>query len=315
MARSTPRWLQDVRIRSRELSFKSPNAPDRERVRLPFGIGIERGGFRFERIGTAGTPEIRAQIRSDDIAEHFTIVSPGYLARDHVNDPESGRRIELTLWTVYSDRDRLASRQIVQRVHYLADNGRGMLLACAIANPDEQALIRKRNRKKHRDSQDVSWFVPCGGIVACGVVGRLLHGNPLAGRRLIADKLGLKNHWESMRRDEILKKMRIAWASRFAVDLPYQSLGLGAVLAVHLKQVARYYHAPSADFLEVITTTLKKAPIPLAKDFLVRAGYRKLETPMRSGGLMVMNETGYRVPQPAVKNYYYADLRNESIEP
>ena len=104
-----------------------------------------------------------------------------------------------------------------------------------------------------------------------------------------------------MKRDEILEKMRIAWASRFAVDLPYQGLGLGTVLATHLKKVARYYHAPSADFLEVITTTVKESPLPVAKDFLIRADYRKLEAPMRSGSLMVMDESGYRVPKPVIK--------------
>src|ERR1035437_7549781 len=116
-----------------------------------------------------------------------------------------------------------------------------------------------------------------------------------------------------MKRDEILKKMRIAWASRFAVDLPYQGLGLGTVLATHLKKVARFYHAPSADFLEAITTTIKETPLPVVKDFLIRAGYRKLETTMKSGSLMVMDESGYRVPKSAIKNYYYADLRYESI--
>jgi len=310
MARGGEKLLQEVRLRSRELSFESPDTTDRERVRVPFGIEIDTERFRFRKTAGPDTPEIRAY-SLEDKTERYTVVSPGYTAKDHVKDPETGREIGVRLWTVYSDRDRLDARQVIQRVHYLADSGRGMFLACAVGDAHQRERIRKRRRVKNQDSSDVSWFVPCGGVVACGVISRLWHGNPVAGRQMIADQLKLKDRWQLMKRDEILRKMRIAWASRFAVDLPYQGLGLGTVLAKHLKKVAHYYHAPSADFLEVITTTNKDAPPPIAKDFLIRAGYTKLEAPMKSGSLMVMDGSGYRVPKSAIKNYYYADLRNE----
>jgi hypothetical protein len=311
MGSNTLESLADVQIRLRELRFKTKNSDDRERVRLPFGSGIRVDQFKFEKTG-GSADEIRARLRKGGNADHFTILSPGYHARDFITHPKTGKRIPVKLWTVYSDRDRLSARQVIQRVHYLSDNGRGMFLACAFGDPQQQADIRKIAKRQHKNAEDLSWVLPCGGVIGCAVLDTLWHGNPIAGRTLIAEALGFKKgDWKNLPRNEIVTKFRLAWASRFAVDSPYQGLGIGAVLALYLKKVARFYHAPSADFIEVITTTPRGEAATGENDFLLKAGYKKLESKMKSGSLMVMDESGYRIPKPAVKNYYYADLRNE----
>ena len=305
--------LSDARIRMRKLHFKVPGSAEIESVRLPFGIGVNTEHFRFEKYQFGKEFEIRAGYQRDSNPNRQTILSPGYQATDRFRDAGSGRRVHIKLWTVYTDRDRLDSRQVIQRVHYLADNGRGMFLACAFVHPEQQCAIRDSAKKLHKSSEDVSWLIPCGGIIGCGVLDTLWHGNPIAGRSLIARDLGIKGEeWKQWPRDQVIGKMRIAWASRFAIDLPYQGLGIGTIIARHLKKVARLFHAPAADFVEVITTTTKNSRKGGKPDFLERAGYVRLQETMKSGSLMVMDQsTGYRIARPAVKNYYFADLRHE----
>jgi len=314
MAPNSAKPLTDVRIRLHELRFKEVGSTNIESVRMPFGIGINVEHYQFQKITVTKGYEIRALyvggIRSNN---SHTIVYPGYQATDHVTDSETGERAKLRLWTVYTDRDRLAARQVIQRVHYLSDSGRGMFLACAFSDPQQQTRIRRQSRKRNLDSDDISWLIPPGGVIGAGVVDTLWHGNPIAGRTLIAKELKIKgDEWKSWTRDEVVRRLRIVWASRFAIDAPYQDLGIGAVLARHLKVVARRYHAPAADFIEVITTTPRNRPESGKGDFLQKAGYVRLKGHMKSGSLMVMDQSsGYRTATPAVKNYYFADLRND----
>jgi len=150
MRSNTVDSLADVQIRLRELRFKTKNSDERERVRLPFGCGIHVEQFKFEKTGIGSADEIRARLRKGSNTDHFTILSPGYHARDFITHPKTGQRIPIRLWTVYSDRDRLSARQVIQRVHYLSDNGRGMFLACAFADPQQQATSAKSQRSNIR---------------------------------------------------------------------------------------------------------------------------------------------------------------------
>ena len=304
--------LSEVRIRMRELRFKVADSETPEKVRLPFGISGDPAHFRFEKHQHGETFEIRAVTKGGGKSDRYTVIFPGYEVSDHIAHPETGKQVALRLWTVYTDRDRLAARQAIQRVHYLTDTGRGMFLACAFVDPKQQVEIRTRARKGNKSSDDISWLIPCGGVIGCGVVDTLWHGNPIAGRALIAEKLNLKgDKWKLWSRDDLIKNMRIAWGSRFAVDLPYQGLGIGVIIAKHLKKVAQRYRIPAADFIEVITTIAKTDQEKSSQgDFLERAGYIRLGADLKSGSLMIMDAaSGYRIPAPAVKNYYYADLR------
>lgn len=306
--------FEDARIRRRERRLVVGNGSETETIRLPFGVGITPDDYHFQkRNAKTGNWEVRAQLNGDERSERYTILKPGYEATDHIKDPDTGSKVLINLWVVYSDRDRLGSRQVIQRVHYLADNGRGLIVACKFSDPQEQLEIRKHaRRRKGADLEDISWVLPLGGIVGCGVIDTLWHGNPINGRALIAEKLGFKgDKWKSWSRSETVERMRVAWASRFAVDAPYQGLGLGTAIARHLKKIARLYRAPTADFLEVITTVVKDQDSVASRDFLTEAGYTRLAADMKSRTVMVMDkETGYAVPKSAVKRYYYTDLRD-----
>jgi hypothetical protein len=307
--------LDNVRIRRRQLWFAIGNSDETQTIRLPFGSGITVGDYRFaKKILSTSNYQIQARRNADEKSGRYTILFPGYEARDFIKDPDTGSKISIRLWVVDSERDRLAPRQVIERVHYLADSGRGMFLGCSFSDREEQLNLRKGAQKnRNRDPEDISWMLALGGVVGCGVIDTLWHGNPISGRALIAEELKLKgNKWKNWSRRDVIEHMRVAWGSRFAIDMPYQGLGLGTVIAKHLKRVARLYHAPSADFLEVITTTAKGQPSKTRHDFLQRAGYTQLPTDLKSGSLMVMDkDTGYTIPRPAVKHYYYADVRHE----
>lgn len=303
----------DVRIVRRQLQFRDSSMGAAELVRLPFGAGINAQDYRFRRQQVGRTWEIRAYPKGQS-SGHYTILAPSYYAHHWIKDPQTGSKLGLKLWTVQSDLDHLASRQVIQRVHYLSDSGRGMILACAFEDPDAQVAVRKRAQRPPISVKrlDPSWLLPAGGIIGCAVLDTLLHGNPIAGRSEIASALHWPKTWTGWSRSEIVRKMRVAWGSRFAVDRPYQALGIGTVLAKHLKKVARRYRAPSADFLEVITTRSKDDEASEKRDSLIQAGYVRMFDKMESNSMMVMNlSTGYREPKSAVKYYYFADLRHE----
>jgi len=221
----------------------------------------------------------------------------------------------MRLWIVVTDLDRLRAREVIQREHYLSDPGQGMILACAFVDNRVQESVRRIAARKNVDPYKISWQLPPGGIVGCAIVGTMWHGNPRDGRQLIATELGVGNEWWTWKRPQIIQKFRIAWASRFAVDEPYQRLGIGTLLGRHLKLVTRRYRLPCTDFLEVITTeerpeggaSISRPP----GGFLVAAGYTPLDRPLKSDSMKVMNlETGFRIPKPAIKRYYVADLRD-----
>src|SRR5262249_35934796 len=148
--------------------------------------------YRFYKQQVGSISEIRAYPKGGKHSCLHTILAPSYHALDWIRDPRTGKKLLLKLWCVQSDLDHFAARQVIQPLHYLSDNGRGMILACAFQNPTAQLAIRKRARRPpvHARGLDVSWLLPAGGIIACAVLDTLTHGNP-AGRSQIADAL----HW------------------------------------------------------------------------------------------------------------------------
>jgi GNAT superfamily N-acetyltransferase len=303
------------KIRFRQLQFKQQGFDRIETVWLPFGVGVNAKDYRFERYAEPkGTFEIRAYPKRHAENEAYVVISPSFSTTDSLRDPSTGKKLSIRLWVVYTDADRLGALQVAQRVHYLSGTDRGMILVCAFAEPQQQVELRRRAHRGRATglNSDLSWHLPPGGIVGCAVLDTLWHGVPLQGRALIAERLGLRRGWRAWDRPQIINEMRVAWASRFAVDAPYRGLGMGKKLAMHLKTVARAYRAPRADFLEVITTSLRHSAGANDErgDFLCEAGYVKLKETMKSGCLLEMDPaTGCRMPKPAVKYYYYADLR------
>jgi GNAT superfamily N-acetyltransferase len=277
----------EVKQKRRTLLFPSADL----QVVLPFGVGVTKDNSTFELKRTSGGYTVLASRKQR--LPVATQIFPTYTAVDSIKQPNGEKPIRVQFWVVQSDLDRLRSRQLIEQVHYLMPTGRGLFLACALA---EEEKARKAK------------------IIAVGVLDALYHGNPKQGRALFANDVLGTDRWKDWPRDKIVSRLRIAWASRFAVDPKYQGCGIGTRLAVHIKTVARHFRSPAADFIEVITTERRPPKTGVLKQsgqFLVRAGYTRLEEPMKSSPLRILNmETGYLDGFSAAKHYYYADLRD-----
>lgn len=312
--KTTKRGTARTAIRRRRLLFRNHATGATNEVPIPFGFHLD---LNIHRVFIQRTRDRSEQICAESLRGAgnlpAAIISPVYAAQDELAGSVGGMKIKVRLWTVVTDLDRLRAREVVQREHYLSDPGQGMILACAFEDPKVQEKLRNRPASTNA-KEKVSWYLPSGGITACAFLSEMWHGNPKEGRQLIATQLGLSDSWRTWTRPEVMKRLRVAWGSRFAVDEPYQGLGIGTILARHLKIVARRYRLPQSDFLEVITTEERvagEAAPTLGGGFLIKAGYTVLGTPLKSDSMQVMDfETGFRRPEPAIKRYYYADLRS-----
>ncbi|MGA8142570.1 MAG: hypothetical protein WB987_01640 [Candidatus Acidiferrales bacterium] len=257
---------------------------------LPFGVGVTTENSSFELRKTKMGMTVIARRKNDLV--HATQISPTYSTIDRIRVADGKRPVPMRFWVAQSDLDRLRARQLIEREHYLMPNSRGLFLVCGFEDGA-------------RDSKPK--------IIGVAVLDALFHGNPKQGRALFAtEALGSQN-WLNWPRNKIVNRLRIAWASRFAVESRYHNCGIGTRLALHLKVVARRFRSPGADFIEVITTEpqpTKRAILKQVGNFLLRAGYTRLEQPMKSSPLRRLNlKTGYLDGVPARKYYYYADLR------
>jgi len=274
--------------KGRFLSFQ----PDGLSVVLPFGVGVQRGFCSFESSGAAKNPRVVARSNTD--SKLSIQIYPPYSVVERMT--LKGKSVKVRIWVVLSDLDRLRARQLIEREHYLMPTSRGLFLVCGIEN-DEARLGPK--------------------IIGVAVLDALMHGNPKLGHSQFAtDTLGT-DAWLNWPRNKIVEKLKLAWASRFAVHSDYQGCGIGTRLASHLKAVAREFRMPPANFIEVITTerklTGKKGEEAASQgNFLVQAGYVRMDTPLKSTPLRLLNlKTGYMDPVSARKYYYYADIRKK----
>jgi len=259
--------------------------PNELRVTIPFGFGLKRKECVVEITSNDRVHKVTAALKSD--RTKIAQLHPAYSATERLN--VKGKLAKLRVWVVLSDLDRLRGRQLIEREHYLMPTGRGLFLACGI---EEDSAKTPR-------------------IIGVAVLDTLVHGNPYIGRSHFATEVIGSRAWMKWPRDKIVDKLGLSWASRFAVHSSFHGFGIGTLLARHLKTVARNFRLPPADFIEVITT-VRKTKEPSQRDFLVEAGYTRVDTPLKSSPLRELNEkTGYIESFSAKKHYYFVDVRRQ----
>lgn len=222
----------------------------------------------------------------------------------------------LEIWEITRDKERRRATEIILRSHYLNAPKRGLVLGCRFLRSEDQ--IKAKNiaqETSQKDPWSKAWREGTNNMVACAVLDTLYHGKPL-GRKELAKREGFEDlvqRWDTVTRSDMVTRLRVAWVSRFAVDAPYRSFGIGTVLAKKLREVAKGYRTPSADFIEVITTRpVGTKPPGFAKssggnDFLIKAGYYLIPKAYPSKPQAVKDSlTGEKVTTSAKKYYYYA---------
>lgn len=305
--------VTEAKIRGRWLEFLDLSG-SKKRLQLPFGHGLRLNEhvIYLERIGGRHNTLLAVQKR-----HHLTptCLSPTFSRSNVISHPLTGAKVRMQFRLALSDLERSQALQVIEREHYLIAPVRGMQLICSFTDKKDEKTIRKwgfdRLRKASREIDPAVEYKKPGQVVGVAVLDTLYHGNPKDGRSEFANNVLRTTKWREWPRNKIVQKLRLSWGSRFAIDAPFQGLGIGTLLAKQLKTVARHYRMPAADFLEVITTEPKDRG---ARDhnFLLQAGYHLSSKPMKSGRLRQLNfKTGDYDEISAVKRYYFVDLRHE----
>jgi len=185
-------------------------------------------------------------------------------------------RVDLRLWTVCTKGERDEARRLMSRVHYRGAPKKGRVVACGPrtrADAVRLASILRMDGSAPR-------------ILGCAVLDTLGHGNPV-GRLQLAASLG-KRGVRALSRSETLDRLQVIWASRFAVDQRFQSLGLGTILARHIIRMARRTPVPRPLAIESLRMFDKESAARLFgnsrshKDFLCHAGFEAVAPPRAS---------------------------------
>jgi GNAT superfamily N-acetyltransferase len=270
----------------RDLSFEVNVVPEK----LPLLRALEQGTTQEIQILPAAT--FRRQIEIDDVGT-----------------------AELEFFVVDEHQDRARAFKIIERCHYLEPPSRGLILCCKFLNPRLQSKIRQLAAKQNRrNSRSESWTETPGQVVACAVLDTLYHGNPLGRLEIpeIQKSYADDVPWHQRNRREILRRFRLSWVSRIAIDEPYRKYGIGTHLVSLLREVARRHRHPWARYVEV----MRRLPAEEAKelleknedDFLTRAGYVRSPTARPTGPMLrgdYMSQSG-SLRVTAKQLYYYA---------
>lgn len=283
---------------------------------MPFGNRITSSAHRFVvRIRNREEPRLLAVPLTSRMRRDEIVIHPPYRRHVVIPNPRNSQRLNLEVWAVTSEPDRVAAQTIVARSHYRPRLQRGFIVGCRFLDSVEQRHVRRRSARHPSDKWSPAWTDPPGSMVACAVLDTLLFGRPRGRVYAIRDLMhaSVPEDWS---RSRVVSHFRIAWASRFAVDAPYRGLGLGTLLARHLKLVAKQYRAPVPSMIEVITTITasgsdgKITLPPLSHDFLCKAGYTRIPTLYPCPPVLLRDPaTGKRtVRRRARKAYYYVRI-------
>jgi hypothetical protein len=299
-------------------------------------------------IGTGYTPkkhdlykhghQLFAVIRGAEPTQENRIqIYPKYLAQDSVDVPGIGN-VKLEFWSVDTSQEWYISQEIISRTHYLKPVQRGMAIGCRFLDHEQEEKIRKihssRNTLPARFASP-AWTNPPSRMIGCAILDSLSFGMP-SGRDVFLPAIKEEEWWQpfaeehdsissvvknkKITRGEAVHLLKLAWISRFAIEEPYVSIGLGSLLAKHAMIVASYCRFPKAHRIEVIRTVKKAEAEKLAQnergDFLTKAGlsiaseHVKYSPPKRE----IDPETGVQIITKNNKNqvfrklYYYADV-------
>jgi len=309
-------------------------------IPLPFGSNLSLENHNVYFHNTQEDLEVWANEKS---GEQKVRLYPPYAAIDVINHPDLGD-IELSIFCINAEADRQILQSIIARMHYLSASARGLLLGCRFQSTDDQKNLLQAAQEKQtmvdERYRSSAWTDPMGRVIGGATLDALTFGVPKGRDAFAGDILGNPSWREDLARAEkerreedreakegeltrsgLVKQLRLAWASRFALDAPYTGLGIGSLLAKHLKIVAAKYRIPYAERIEVIRTVERERAEELldessdSNDFLTMAGYEPVLSMYSRPKWMLDPDTGLNLP-PAKqadnpvyeKIYYLAEL-------
>lgn len=314
---------ENIKRRENWLIFTEnrPAALECDGVVLPFGCGFDPGEHTTYLDTDNDEPRILAS--ESEEPEDAVQLYPPYHATETIDSNEFGE-INIEIFTINRESNRQISQSLISRLHYLSSVPNGLYIGCRFKDTQMQKQIREQRKKEFDQDpkfESIGWSEPLGRVIGCATVDDLLFGIPRGRDKFAANILDNPNWREDLKqaekerrkqdreprpdeltRSKLVRKLKLAWGSRFAVDDPYQDLGIGTVLAEHMKPIAANYRLPSADRIEVIRREKKGKVNELCDenhprtDFLLNAGYDIVEEAIRYSQPRWKLKNGKRIP-------------------
>src|ERR1700752_2558739 len=209
-------------------------------IQIPFGSVSQTGNYKFYvKIGDLKSPKLFA-VANGNAKEEIQIF-PAYKWVGKLKTTKFGA-LDVEVRQLINDIDRRRAMQLIMRAHYLNPPLKGLFLGCWLTNPEQVRKVRAAGNNRKKNSWSDAWTEPInkdGHMVGCAVLDTLYQGLP-NGRKIIVKHQKLSNvldnsdQWISPKdeklRSRIIDLLGIAWASRFAVNEPYQGLQIGTLL-------------------------------------------------------------------------------------
>jgi GNAT superfamily N-acetyltransferase len=192
--------------------------------------------------------------------------------------PAQSRRPALTFSLAAKGPELVEAKELLRRSHPLGPPRAGMVLTCKYTHAEEQRSVLQGSSGV--DPTSAAWDKDPGGIVGCLVIGVLYHGNPTGRLHLIRD-YGMTEEYYYAPRDQVVRRLGIAWISRVAVDAPYHGHAIGTALVAEARTIVAPQHFPTQPrFLEVIRSVRADKAHSLvvnqeASDFITRGGFNR----------------------------------------
>jgi len=303
--------LENVKIKSKFFKFKDfPDCPIKSPLIIPFGSISLASEYNYSLKVKNNELEFLLATPKNGSKNSSVKILPNYKDTVSLNIIGFGS-VDLELWLVKEEIDKIRASEIILRSHYLSVPSRGLILGCRFLNLEQQKqLLYYSSQTDKKDKWSPAWRDVSGSMIACAVLDTLFHGIP-KGRHKLVENEGIKIDWNASRR-EIVEQIKIGWVSRVAVEAPYRNFGFGSLLTKYLRTVAKKYRVPSANYLEVITTlNTEKAKEKLnntSRDFLKEAGYTRINELYNSSRTLQSNYKGEKMLVPAKKLYYYSKV-------
>jgi|GEM_PF-7042335 GNAT superfamily N-acetyltransferase len=307
--------VEVTRPRLRQGMLESGNRNDQKTEAFPYGFARALGLNRLEErrqwrlIRRNGT--LFAQRLGDDCRPSRTLPEVN-LSTDPWRPAHQTCRVDLEFHIAADDVTLIRARQLLERSHPHRSPTSGIFLVCSLVDAASRDEFLAAPENEREDPWSSAWAERRSRVVGCVVMSRLFHGNP-RGRAEIAAAAGV-DFTPDMGRDETIKRLRVAWLSRIAVDAPYRRTGIGTAMVAEARQVATTRTPWQPSYIEVIRTVssaqAKEKLEVVSDDFLTRAGYRLIDLQARCSPLRLYDDDGRRQTDatPCRQLYYWTKV-------
>lgn len=282
------------RLRVRRSTFSAQNrqmklAPGEPSLRLAYGHSMAQPPA--ELLVQRGSGDQQRVLAVNESGSQIAQLWPPYAAT------VIRRREQILFKTAVTDGEIGAARALLEAVHDQGAAKHGMFLCLYSVSPDH-----------------------CRSLLGVAQIGEYYHTH-FPGRASFGTRI-LGRNYDHFSRGEVIKRIPLAAAKRFAIHPDEQGRRLGQLLAAHTLKVARDYRWPSARVVEVSRYMPEDQYFELCgesrRDFLTRSGY--VPVPLNRWGVRggLHGHRTQKLSSRRIAGYYYADLsdkpRTRSIE-